>query len=337
MITTGPTSNWTSDKLADWIEYQVLFSLEGSFSRATFRDFIDEDPGTSDMRDYDDADFSEDEDLGDLSSRRARRGEAAEGLSTSDALSTDAFVILEDRASFVGDHYPFRVEADLVSLKGSSWQEHPSYSFMLALSARFMYGLPGDFQTGARLFERLVRVAMAEYIHGEAEHFGWPRDGGEGERSFAQVLPLVLRRLGERMAVKPDDIPDKIKDNEVDVIAWRPPGDRRRGQLIVMCQCAIGADWNNKGIRLDKWEPFVGFAVRPVAAAAFPFIPASIEEFGDFDYEYLSKSAGLWFDRLRLTRLITDSDLDENLRDRMISYVQNLVFAPEQPTANSAA
>jgi hypothetical protein len=337
MISTGPASSWTPDKLADWVEYQVLFSPEGSFSRATLRDFIDEDPGTSAMRDYDEADFSGGEDLGDLSSRRVRRSEAAEGLSSSDVLSTDTFVILEDRASFVGDHYPLKVEPDLAVLKGSSWREHPVYSFMLALSARFVYGLPGDFQTGARLFERLVRVAMAEYVNGEAEHFGWPRDGGEGERSFAYVLPRVLRRLGERMTVRADDIPDKIKDNEVDVIAWRPAGDRRRGQLIIMCQCAIGADWNNKGIRLDKWEPFVGFAVRPVAAGAFPFVPASLEEYSDFDYEYLSKSAGLWFDRLRLARLINEKTLDEQLRDAMLSYVQYLVFESDDPAQGVAA
>src|SRR5215472_10727413 len=90
-----------------------------------------------------------------------------------------------------------------------------------------------------------------------------------------------------------------LKDNEVDVFAWRPPGDGRRGQLILMCQCAIGAGWNDKGIRLEKWDPFVLFAVTPIGASAFPFVPKAMEDDPKYDHVYLSRSVGLWFDRLR--------------------------------------
>lgn len=47
--------------------------------------------------------------------------------------------------------------------------------------------------------------------------------------NFAAALPILLRKLGERTAIKREDIPRKIKDNEVDVFARRPPGDNRRG------------------------------------------------------------------------------------------------------------
>jgi len=330
MIPTAPPANWTPDRLADWIEYQLVFSSTTAFSRSTLRDFIEEDPGTSDLLSYDSADFSDDDDdFDELASRRAGRDASAEGVSEADELSSDTFIVLEDRAAFVGERYPFRVESNLITFAVPSWRDGIVYAFLLALNARYVYGLSPDAGFAARIFERLVRVAMAAYVDGEAEHFGWPRDGAPGERNFAAALPVLLRKLGEHAAIRYEDIPAKIKDNEVDVFAWRPPGDGRRGQLIIMCQCAIGGGWNDKGIRLDKWDPFITFAVTPVGAAAFPFVPSAIEEDPNFDYLYLSRSVGLWFDRLRLTVLIDESELEDVLRGAMINYVEELIFPIE--------
>ena len=52
-----------------------------------------------------------------------------------------------------------------------------------------------------------------------------------------------------------------------------------------------------------------------------------MEEDPNFDYEYLSKSVGLWFDRLRLARLLKDTELDEKLRTAIIDYANGLIFA----------
>lgn len=326
MIPTTPPANWTAERLADWVEYQLMFSSSSSISRSTLRDFIEEDPGTQDIQSYDAADFSGDDEFDELTSRRSRRVAAAEGVSLADELSSDAFVVLEDRAAFVGERYPFAVEPDLISLRISDWREAIVYAFLLALNARYVYGLSREFHLAARIFERVVRFAMAAYVDGEAEHFGWPRDGEPGERNFAAALPGVLRKLGESAAIRYEDIPTKIKDNEVDVFAWRPLGDRRRGQLILMCQCAIGADWNDKGIRMEKWDPFVMFAVTPVGASAFPFVPKAMEDDPKYDHVYLSKSVGLWFDRLRLAKLIDSAQLDGGLRNSMTEYVDKLIF-----------
>jgi hypothetical protein len=313
-----------------------MFSPSGSISRSTLRDFIDEDPGTADIQSYDAADFDDDDEFDELASRRSRRVAAAEGVSLADELSSDAFVVLEDRAAFVGDRYPFTVEPDLITLRVADWRDAIVYAFLLALNARYVYGLSRKFHLAARIFERVVRVAMAEYVDGEAEHFGWPRDGEPGKRNFAAALPGVLRRLGESAAIRYEDIPAKIKDNEVDVFAWRPPGDGRRGQLILMCQCAIGADWNDKGIRLEKWDPFVLFAVTPVGASAFPFVPKAMEDDPKYDHVYLSKAVGLWFDRLRLAKLIDGTQLDENLRSSMVKYVDQLIFPTDHPMSVDA-
>lgn len=96
---------------------------------------------------------------------------------------------------------------------------------------------------------------------------------------------------------------------------------------MLLCQCAIGDGWNDKSIRLAKREPFVTFAVQPLTAAAFPFVPAAMQSMAnDVGYEYLSKSVVLWFDRLRLVKYIDEGVIDGGLRNAMLAYVSKLLF-----------
>lgn len=65
-----------------------------------------------------------------------------------------------------------------------SWQDCLVYAFLVALNARYVYGLSSETSMAARIFERVVQTAMANYVDGEAEHFGWPREGSPGERKL---------------------------------------------------------------------------------------------------------------------------------------------------------
>jgi hypothetical protein len=51
-----------------------------------------------------------------------------------------------------------------------------------------------------------------------------------------------------------------------------------------------------------------------------------MEEDPNFDYLYLSRSVGLWFDRLRLAVLIKDEQIGDTLRVAMTDYVERLIF-----------
>jgi hypothetical protein len=325
-----PGASVTPEKLADWIEYWVLFSPEGRFSRSALRDLLEEDSGLDDLDSYDE--FTTDlvdEDEG--SAVRRRHDTIVEGISEADNLASDAFFALEERQRFVGHGYPCSISPELAMRAVDNWQSVPGYSFMTILNIRYMHGLAVDIDRGARIFERLIAFVMASYIVGNAEHFGWPRSGPIVERSFANALPLLLRRLGERLTANADDIPAQLKDNEVDVIAWRELGDGRPGKLVILCQCAIGRDWADKGINLGIWRPFVNFAVDPVRAAAFPFVPAAMrEDWSGLQYEYLSGSVGLWFDRLRLAALIDEARIGGDLRHDLIDYTESvLALSPD--------
>ena len=320
-----PDATWSPEQVADWIEWHLLFSPERQLSRASLRDQLDEEPGTDDLVIYDEQDFGDLEQDDVRADREDMRVAKSEGLAIADSLSTDAFLTLENRASFVGPNYPLRIDHDLISRTVDNWGDAAPYSFMVALNARYIYKLSPVTNQPSRLFERLVTVALQEYTQGEAEHFGWPRSGPPNTKSFPNVFPGLVQRLGERMLIPIRDVPGRIRDHDVDGFAWRAFGDRRRGQLIFMCQCAIGADWDTKAINPDTWAPLVRFAVTPVRASAFPFVPAAMRPMNDLEYELLSSYVGLWFDRLRLGQLVSTDKLDSDLRNEIVSYVEELI------------
>ncbi|GAA4759089.1 hypothetical protein [Actinomycetospora chibensis] len=328
---------WTPSKLADWVECRVLFGTDPFLTRATLRDEIEEDPGTDDMVEFDVDDFDDDEDgeasHPDFALGAVGRLRSAEGVSPADQLSSDAFEVLEERSRIVGPGYPFTVASDRLTRRPDDWKGAPAYSFMLALNARVVYGLDVEFNNAARTFERLVVPAMASFVAGEAERIGWPRDPEKVEKAFGKNLRRIVGIIGERLNLAPERIPARIKDNGVDVIAWRTFKDKRRGQLTVLAQCAIGNEWRDKGVVLEKWAPYVHFAVRPITVATFPFVPDAMSEMDEQEFEYLSASVGLWFDRLRLAAHLNDDELESSLKDEIVSYVEQVLSATTIETA----
>lgn len=329
MTIPAPDATWSPEQVADWVEWKLLFEPEGRLSRASLRDQLEEEPGTEDILDYDQGDFVDLGQDGVLLGRIDNRVASSEGLGLPDSLSTDTFFTLENRASFVGSNYPLRIDRDFIVRTVDSWRDASAYAFMVALNGRYVYSPSIATNRPSRLFERLVTVALREYSQGEAEHFGWPRSGPAGSKSFPNVLPGLVRRLGERIIVPVNDIPGRLRDHDVDAFAWRPFGDRRRGQIVYMCQCAIGADWDTKAINPGTWAPLMVFAVTPIRCAAFPFVPAAMRPMDGIEYEVLSTCVGLWFDRLRLGNILAEERLGADLKNEIVSYTEELISAVE--------
>lgn len=315
-----PTGKSVQDRLADWIETAVLFGDAGTVSLAQLLDWVEEEGIATDLDLYDDV---RDPDLGgddDPSTIVRLRSESAEGVGPGAIAAHDALLRVQDRADIVGDHYPVRLEGNVAQRVVQSWRDAPVYAFMLALNARHFHHLDADFQTGARLFERVVVVALAAYWGGEAAHFGWPRDTGEAG-AFREAFPRIVRQMRERLTCQPDALPGRLKDLAVDVVAWRAL-DTRRGQSVILCQCAVGADWEDKGLHIEEWQRLISFAVSPIKGLAFPFVPESERPFSDIDWELLSARGGVPFDRLRLARLTPD--VPDQLREQLVEWTGSL-------------
>ncbi len=326
MIDTG-VSRPSASRIADFVETEVLFGEPGVVSRAALADWLGEEGGLEDAEDYDETGgYEADLSVSPLAGERgARRLARAEGVDVESKLAEDTFEAFQARAEAAGDGYPFEVVGRALRRRVPRWEDTPVYAFLLALNARWMRGLLADTNLGARAFERLVVSALEAYWGGAAAHFGWPRDPGE-EAGFRLAFPRLLRLMREPMVVRPADIPTRLRDLEVDVVAWRPL-DSRPGQTVMLCQCSIGDDWDQKGIHIELWEPLVTFRVRPTRSLAFPFVPDSVRDMNDLEWALLCGRVGVPLDRLRLTRLLAGRALPAEVLARVVEWTRGLVPA----------
>lgn len=208
-----------------------------------------------------------------------------------------------DLRHYVADKaYPIRSFEGRVE-RTQEWNENPAYAFQLLMACQSYYqstriARPG-WNTTAKLFERLSTMALKQYLDGKAINIGAPRDGAV-PTGFSDCLDYLCQNLGEeRGAVRL--YTSKTKDDDVDVVAWCPFGDGRPGQVIILVQCAAGADWKSKTreISLGLWGEHVNWVTEPLKAFAFPFVCVD-----EFLWRRLSKeSEGLLLDRLRITSM----------------------------------
>ena len=137
--------------------------------------------------------------------------------------------------------------------------------------------------------------------------FGWPRPTRE---PFLEKLREIYTLFGEGNVVdtaRPGVSP-WVKDEEIDVIAWRPMADRGAGTMYLLGQVASGDNWEGKSIKGGPIDSFHHNWFRPpppsVAQSAI-FIPHAVPpvQMSGTRRERLAAITvrfGTVFDRLRL-------------------------------------
>jgi hypothetical protein len=128
------------------------------------------------------------------------------------------------------------------------------------------------------LFQACATIAAGGYVKGPSISFGFPRPDGA---SFLKALHRVYqlfgdgkpRRKARAAAAK------KIKDNGIDIIAWRRSIDNLPCTLYLIAQVASGDDWKGKSVIPDR-EHFHKYWFEDVPGSQphdAMFIPFSLE------------------------------------------------------------
>jgi len=208
----------------------------------------------------------------------------------------------------------FNVEDRIVEPQFET-QPPPEYLACLLLS---LFGVPGNTQLSAKLFEKLTCEAMGRYLSGHAIVFGWPSgvdDNAEDEKE--SVIKRKIKKLADELNERFCEAPAaRFKDRGIDVIGWIPFSDRRPGQVVILLQCAAGHDWKNKlAVPLDAWLQYIHWARDPLKAYA---VPCVVDE---RDWHEMSRDKGILFDRVRILNLLSDGIRDEALSEQLISWV----------------
>lgn len=173
-----------------------------------------------------------------------------------------------------------------------------------------LYGMDRDHRTDPKLFERLVAEAIGNYLQGEVFVFGWPVMPGQ-DTDIRRRIRTLADRMCENFAEEPAS---RYKDRGVDVVGWKPfveveEAGHRGGQIVVLAQCATGANWDTKTTELpfDSWMDYIHWKSRPVKGFAVPkVIPKD-------RWHDISKEGGLLFDRVRILNLLAKGVTDPNL------------------------
>ncbi len=173
---------------------------------------------------------------------------------------------------------------------------------------------------GTKLFEYLSAEALKKYLSGEVYVLGWPVEGlseDENNTKLGSMIKDICSKANERYIESP---PARYNDRGVDVIGWKPFHDCRSGQIIYLMQCAAGKRgfFEKKAIPLGSWEEYAHWANKTNTAFSVPKIVKDNELWHD-----KTKELGIIFDRVRIIKLISHNDIDNELLNDIIKWNSN--------------
>lgn len=193
-------------------------------------------------------------------------------LQVGDASLTFAVNRMRNRKLVLGELYPF--EFDVSSIVRHDDASFFPYTQFLLMSGTGLVQLDsGDSALSGpeQWFEDLTLESVRSWLGTGAEgvRFGWPSDSGR-----PADFPEAIRWLSSRMNVELGSAyrPPIRKDGGVDVVVWRPFGDRRSGFPIVLVQCTLQRDLISKARDIDvtNWSGWLALDYPPMTALATP-------------------------------------------------------------------
>lgn len=273
-----PPEDEEIDALADWVETSALASETNSVSKGDVETVL-EAGARDDPQELADEIWSEIE----------RRSQLAS--SAADHLRIDSIP------------YPLVLTTSRVE-----WKSVPSskcYKFQLLLAMQGHYPekyriAKAEWNRAAAAFERLTATALEGYFGGTVIRIGAPREPPMPD-GFWECVDKITELTRERGADGDRKNP-RVQDKQIDVFAWRPFGDGRAGQVLLVAQCAAGKDWVDKSrIPLEVWRDYIAWIHQPVAALAIPFVHRDGYNGANTWREVSLNHTAILLDRIRIT------------------------------------
>lgn len=295
-----PSDMATLDEIADYLEVKCLLSAEESFSIVEAA----EDNG-----------FVEDEDM-------VKSPEVDAYGNYADAL----LQIDERNRAITNNRYPFIGEQDSISISEDCSEYFKTIYTFLLFATRWKMGADRIVQgkDGTLLFERLCNSVLINYFghHTQGMVFGTGTESDDN--GFEAKVKGMLDRFAEKgyLFRRPDKDRNRQKDGKVDLIAFIPFNDSRKGHFVAFGQCKTGTHWRDKLGQLNP-KAFCNLYLQPPLAFT-PVCIYMVSEACNDDWEQLARnSQGVLFDRTRIMQFIPDS-IDANLYNDIATWVNGV-------------
>ena len=248
-------------KFADWLELKAIASPD---ARIGFGTLISAAALTEN---------DQDDNIGDQDAEEDRLVQAAQGE-------------IERRMASVGDGYPFRIDPKgrALCFETPLTSVGVVYLFCLYLTQVADHTIikkadaPKVNNKVRDLFQACSTVAAGGYVRGPAISFGWPRPN---RTNFLKALKAVYKEFGDGKPHKQarPGAAKAIKDNGIDVIAWRRQADKLPGTHYLVGQVASGSNWTGKSVTANERHFHKFWFDRPPASQPTDamFIPFNLE------------------------------------------------------------
>ena len=216
-----------------------------------------------------------------------------------------ALTTVSRRRLLLNGAYPFRATPVGVQLESTSDRCHGAAAYLamllLASPSAPWRTTSRRFAEGVAAFESLVVAASSQLLGtgAKAIRFGWPSVDGR-PREFSAAVRWLARTMDTDLGIAYR--PPRRQDGGVDVIAWRPFPDRRRGFPTLLVQATVEQDYVHKSrdIDLRTWAGWLALDTDPMTALAIPYHVIGPESWNEMS------ARTIVLDRIRLAGLVVD-------------------------------
>ena len=270
-------------RLADAIELAVAFSKEdynGRFTLGHFQHLV-----VSENLIDDDKSFPPE----DEADERNEQYEQAEALSDDDQVLhpgdkadernrqyEQAVALIKNRASWLGDAYPFSVEDNEVRFSPQSSIDKvlPYLFFLVCSNSNFVPSLKNALPTD---FENLCKYAFQALFPDWAEVVLFSQKSEDRKEIFGlaanEAVPKLAEKLNAVLINDGEQIPSTRREFGIDIIAICPFGDQVPYPFFAFAQCTIQQEWWNKKHEAKADTGLTGFIHINARHSNFLMIP----------------------------------------------------------------
>lgn len=169
-----------------------------------------------------------------------------------ESFTDDAWKEIERRIGYCGSNrYPFCINTsgNLVEFKNDRSDYEYLYLYLLiATRLNMQEHKINSGIDGTLLLEKISEKVAANYLGERSSSFLFGTSSNEAwARSFGDRVESLCAALGEGDGFSPKDdyLNNAIKDDGLDVVAWKNFSDNGKAKLIAFGQCKTGTNWKN--------------------------------------------------------------------------------------------
>ena len=232
----------------------------------------------------------------------------------------EALSEIEVRMNDTRGNYPFCADTTLIRKINSNSHIDIVYTFLLLATRENMKNnkVANDID-GTLLFEKLCAEVLRNFFGNNSQSLVFGTSSGISE-NFQQKIERMLNTISEKgySFRSPDNDNHRQKDSKVDIVAFIPFSDGKKGQFMALSQCKTGTSWRTSISQLQA-NAFTSSFISPPLV----FTPIVIFMVCESCYENWEScqrnSGGLIFDRERIMEYLPDN-IDERLLEDMDSW-----------------